>query len=81
MGLVVVQGIAVGAAYKGLKPVVEFMTWNFCMQVGLGSGADVAESRCGRCGGAAVLLFDVARLGHVPCVPLGCPQAGMHTYP
>jgi pyruvate/2-oxoglutarate/acetoin dehydrogenase E1 component len=61
MGLVV-QGIAVGAAYKGLKPVVEFMTWNFCMQVGLGSGADVAESRCGRCGGAAVLLFDVARL-------------------
>jgi len=25
-------GIAVGAAYKGLKPVVEFMTWNFCMQ-------------------------------------------------
>merc|ERR1711998_649520 len=25
-------GIAVGAAYKGLKPVVELMTWNFCMQ-------------------------------------------------
>ncbi len=25
-------GLAVGAAYKGLKPVVEFMTWNFSMQ-------------------------------------------------
>ena len=27
-------GMAVGAAMTGLKPVVEFMTWNFCMQVG-----------------------------------------------
>ena len=44
MGLVVVQGIAVGAAYKGLKPVVEFMTWNFCMQVGLSR----RWCRCGR---------------------------------
>lgn len=25
-------GLACGAAYKGLKPVVEFMTWNFSMQ-------------------------------------------------
>lgn len=25
-------GLAVGAAYAGLKPVVEFMTWNFGMQ-------------------------------------------------
>ena len=25
-------GLAVGAAMKGLKPVVEFMTWNFAMQ-------------------------------------------------
>lgn len=25
-------GLAVGAAYTGLKPVVEFMTWNFGMQ-------------------------------------------------
>jgi pyruvate dehydrogenase E1 component beta subunit len=25
-------GIAVGAAFSGLKPVVEFMTWNFGMQ-------------------------------------------------
>lgn len=25
-------GIAVGAAFTGLKPVVEFMTWNFAMQ-------------------------------------------------
>jgi len=25
-------GLAVGAAYKGLKPVVEYMTWNFSMQ-------------------------------------------------
>mmetsp|Transcript_17511 Transcript_17511/g.35134 ORF Transcript_17511/g.35134 Transcript_17511/m.35134 type:complete len:307 (+) Transcript_17511:2-922(+) len=25
-------GIGIGAAYKGLKPVVEFMTWNFSMQ-------------------------------------------------
>jgi pyruvate dehydrogenase E1 component beta subunit len=25
-------GIAVGAAFAGLKPVVEFMTWNFAMQ-------------------------------------------------
>ena len=25
-------GLAVGAAYKGLKPVVEFMTFNFAMQ-------------------------------------------------
>lgn len=25
-------GFAVGAAYKGLKPVVEYMTWNFSMQ-------------------------------------------------
>ncbi len=25
-------GIAVGAAYAGLKPIVEFMTWNFAMQ-------------------------------------------------
>ncbi len=40
----VVQGIAVGAAYKGLKPVVEFMTWNFCMQVGLSR----RWCRCGR---------------------------------
>lgn len=25
-------GLAIGAAYKGLRPVVEFMTWNFGMQ-------------------------------------------------
>jgi pyruvate dehydrogenase E1 component beta subunit len=25
-------GLAVGAAYAGLKPIVEFMTWNFAMQ-------------------------------------------------
>ena len=25
-------GLAVGAAFQGLKPVVEFMTWNFAMQ-------------------------------------------------
>jgi pyruvate dehydrogenase E1 component beta subunit len=25
-------GLAVGAAYKGLRPVVEFMTFNFSMQ-------------------------------------------------
>ncbi|MFO0457519.1 MAG: pyruvate dehydrogenase complex E1 component subunit beta, partial [Alphaproteobacteria bacterium] len=25
-------GLAVGAAFMGLKPVVEFMTWNFGMQ-------------------------------------------------
>lgn len=25
-------GIAVGAALYGLKPIVEFMTWNFAMQ-------------------------------------------------
>lgn len=25
-------GIATGAAYKGLRPIVEFMTWNFSMQ-------------------------------------------------
>lgn len=25
-------GLAVGAAFAGLKPVVEFMTWNFAMQ-------------------------------------------------
>lgn len=27
-------GIGVGAAYYGLKPVIEFMTFNFSMQVG-----------------------------------------------
>ncbi len=26
------SGLAVGAAYSGLKPIVEFMTWNFAMQ-------------------------------------------------
>ena len=26
-------GLAVGAAFAGLKPIVEFMTWNFAMQV------------------------------------------------
>lgn len=26
-------GIGVGAAYHGLRPVVEFMTFNFSMQV------------------------------------------------
>ena len=25
-------GIGVGAAMSGLKPIVEFMTWNFAMQ-------------------------------------------------
>jgi pyruvate dehydrogenase E1 component beta subunit len=25
-------GIAVGSALYGLKPIVEFMTWNFAMQ-------------------------------------------------
>ena len=25
-------GLAVGAAMNGLKPIVEFMTWNFAMQ-------------------------------------------------
>ena len=25
-------GLAVGAAMQGLKPIVEFMTWNFAMQ-------------------------------------------------
>jgi len=28
-------GIGVGAAYYGLRPVIEFMTFNFSMQVGL----------------------------------------------
>jgi pyruvate/2-oxoglutarate/acetoin dehydrogenase E1 component len=28
-------GIGVGAAYYGLKPVVEFMTFNFSMQVSI----------------------------------------------
>ena len=27
-------GIGVGAAYYGLRPVVEFMTFNFALQVG-----------------------------------------------
>ena len=26
-------GLAVGSAFAGLKPVCEFMTWNFAMQV------------------------------------------------
>ena len=26
-------GIGVGAAMMGLRPVIEFMTWNFCLQV------------------------------------------------
>jgi pyruvate dehydrogenase E1 component beta subunit len=26
-------GLAIGAAYKDLRPVVEFMTFNFSMQV------------------------------------------------
>ena len=25
-------GIGVGAAFNGIKPIVEFMTWNFSMQ-------------------------------------------------
>jgi len=25
-------GIGVGAAMYGLKPIIEFMTWNFAMQ-------------------------------------------------
>lgn len=25
-------GLAIGAAYKGLRPIVEFMTFNFSMQ-------------------------------------------------
>ena len=29
------SGIGVGAAYYGLRPVVEFMTFNFSMQVGV----------------------------------------------
>jgi hypothetical protein len=28
-------GIGVGAAYHGLRPIVEFMTFNFSMQVSL----------------------------------------------
>lgn len=27
-------GLAVGAALAGLRPICEFMTWNFSMQVG-----------------------------------------------
>ena len=27
-----IAGIGIGAAYAGLKPIVEFMTWNFAMQ-------------------------------------------------
>ena len=26
-------GLGVGAAYSGLRPIIEFMTWNFSMQV------------------------------------------------
>lgn len=26
------SGLAIGAAYKGIRPIVEFMTWNFGMQ-------------------------------------------------
>lgn len=25
-------GLAIGASYMGLKPIVEFMTWNFALQ-------------------------------------------------
>src|SRR6202023_2595883 len=27
-----IAGIGVGAAYAGLRPIIEFMTWNFAMQ-------------------------------------------------
>ena len=37
-------GLAIGASYKGLKPIVEFMTWNFAMQVSLFLAASVFVS-------------------------------------
>ena len=27
-------GLAAGSAYNGLRPIIEFMTWNFAMQIG-----------------------------------------------
>lgn len=41
-------GMAIGAAYKDLRPVVEFMTWNFSMQAIdqiVNSAAKLAECR------------------------------------
>jgi pyruvate/2-oxoglutarate/acetoin dehydrogenase E1 component len=28
-------GLGVGAALAGLRPIIEFMTWNFSLQVGV----------------------------------------------
>lgn len=37
-------GLAVGAALAGLRPICEFMTFNFAMQVGTGGETDRANS-------------------------------------
>lgn len=45
-------GMAVGAAFHGLRPVVDFMTWNFAMQCVdhiLNSAAKTYYMSSGRC--------------------------------
>lgn len=39
------SGLAIGAAYKGLKPVVEYMTFNFAMQ-GIDQIVNSAAKQC-----------------------------------
>ena len=38
-------GIAVGAAFAGLRPVCEFMTFNFAMQVQIGRAPSELQSQ------------------------------------
>lgn len=45
-------GIGVGAAFAGLRPIVEFMTFNFSMQVGRGEGSVGQGVCCGWGSGA-----------------------------
>jgi pyruvate dehydrogenase E1 component beta subunit len=63
-------GIAVGAAFGGLRPIVEFMTWNFAMQAIdqiINSAAKTLYMSGGQMGAPMVFRGPFARLFSVVC--------------
>ena len=59
-------GIAVGAAMNGLRPIVEFMTWNFAILAAdqIINHAGVSECRCVTQAGKVVLAYFTQNTAH-----------------
>ena len=77
-------GIGVGAAFAGLKPIVEFMTWNFAMQAIdqiVNSAAKTLYMSGGQMGCPIVFVDRTAPPPVSPHNTASAIRLGMRTYP